>query len=143
VAEYVHLNIDSHNSFDMNKVGSIIYLEEPLTNDFSITMPTYYKGQAYDMPQGMTVDDLRGLLGNYLLLYNFSDNYGSICGKRYYPSTGEMELRYVCYTDWQIKPNEMFKLTCTTRADKDGQEVIYWTVEKVIGEKSSGVNPEI
>ena len=142
VADYVAINSEGHNSFNVSNVGSLIYLEEPLTNDFTFAMPTYYKGQAYDMPQGVTVDDLRGMLGNYLLIYNFSDNYGSCCGKRYNRSSGEMDLTYRCYTDWRIKPNEVLKLTCTMDADKDGEEVIYWDVTKLIG-KNEVNNPEV
>ena len=142
VADYVAINSEGHNSFNVSKVGSLIYLEEPLTNDFTFAMPTYYKGQAYDMPQGVTVDDLRGMLGNYLLIYNFSDNYGSCCGKRYNRSSGEMDLTYRCYTDWRIKPNEVLKLTCTMDADKDGEEVIFWDVTKLIGKQEVN-NPEV
>lgn len=112
------------NTLDVGKCGSMICLE----GDFSdVIPPTLYLPSInpdWDYEADFDCFGVRAYVGNNFMLYNMSNKGCGISGRC--KASEEIEGG----SSWSVPPGYFVSLTCKATADSNGNEEIYWEIER-------------
>lgn len=127
-SNYRKISIDQ--MFALMQFRNIGTAKFPSNYNIYCGLPTIYQGRLFDEYGACNgkLDELRGLIGARMLIYNFTEAVIYFCGKRYNPETGEFSAVDVCYPDWVIGKNAFGVTECRIDISNDGCETIYWDI---------------
>ena len=135
IDSYLPQGSNGYRTINIKTVGSIMYIETTLTTLITFELPIAFKGQVYDTSQSnISIEDLRGMIGSEVLVYNVSAPLCHFCGYAP-PNDNDGEIIYapslVCFGEGEISGAGNFcRATCKLSLDRDGYEMIYWKLEK-------------